>query len=277
VDTVREMLCNASYAGYVSGRRDKSKAIKGLHEAIVEEALYDRVQQLRRQRATTMSPGRPSPRYLLRGIAHCRRCHARMQGTAGGRRMEARYYCSTRRANHTCDQPIAKAEQIERQLIQFIAGFTPTSAIRTEILRRLAGSSAPENAETTKRRAALEERLTRTRDLYEIGDLTRPEYISRRNAINTELNTLVQQPIPDLDQAQQILEDFSRFWQNEQDPNAKRRFLHLIFQGVWIDEQRIVAVQPKPSFLPFFQTSKHRSRGEHAGVNDGSDGGRTIS
>jgi site-specific DNA recombinase len=44
VDTVREMLCNASYAGYVSGHRDTSKAIKGLHEPIVDEALFDRVQ-----------------------------------------------------------------------------------------------------------------------------------------------------------------------------------------------------------------------------------------
>ena len=34
-DTVREMLCNAAYAGYVSGLRDKTRAIMGLHEAIV--------------------------------------------------------------------------------------------------------------------------------------------------------------------------------------------------------------------------------------------------
>ncbi len=33
--------------GYVSARRDTSKAIKGLHEPIVEEALFDRVQQMR--------------------------------------------------------------------------------------------------------------------------------------------------------------------------------------------------------------------------------------
>jgi hypothetical protein len=56
---VREMLCNAAYAGYVSGRRDKSKAIKGVHESIVEEALFDRVQQMRHQRARTLKPGVP--------------------------------------------------------------------------------------------------------------------------------------------------------------------------------------------------------------------------
>lgn len=82
------------------------------------------------------------------------------------------------------------------------------------------------------------------------------------------------QPIPDLDQAQQILEDFSLFWQNEQDPNAKRRFLSLIFQGIWIDEHRIVAVQPKRSFLPFFE-NQHQTATAGAGVKYGSDGGRT--
>ena len=44
-DTVREMLCNAAYCGYVSARRDRTKTIKGLHEPIVEEALFDRVQE----------------------------------------------------------------------------------------------------------------------------------------------------------------------------------------------------------------------------------------
>ena len=50
------MLSNTAYCGYVSARRDKSKAIKGLHEAIVPEELFDRVQLMRRQRARTLHP-----------------------------------------------------------------------------------------------------------------------------------------------------------------------------------------------------------------------------
>jgi hypothetical protein len=83
-DTVREMVSNTAYCGYVSARRDKSKAIKRLHEAIVPEELFGRVQLMRRQRARTLHPGRPSPGYLLRGLAHCRRSHARMHGSIGG-------------------------------------------------------------------------------------------------------------------------------------------------------------------------------------------------
>ena len=99
-------------------------------------------------------------------------------------------------------------------------------------------------------------------------------YIARRDAINIELNALAPQPIPDLDHAQQVLEDFTVFWQREQDPDAKRRFLSLIFQGIWLDENRVVAVQPKPSFLPFFENQRPKSAAG-AGVKYGSDGTRT--
>ena len=79
-DTVREMLCNAAYAGYVTGLRDKSRAIKGLHEPIVSEELFDRVQEVRSWR-TRVAEARPPIRgvpaaqaALLRAL---RRAHAR--------------------------------------------------------------------------------------------------------------------------------------------------------------------------------------------------------
>jgi len=56
------MLGNVAYYGYVSGHRDRSKNIRGQHELRVDEARFDRVQDLRRQRTTTLNPGRPSPR-----------------------------------------------------------------------------------------------------------------------------------------------------------------------------------------------------------------------
>ncbi len=154
----------------------------------------------------------------------------------------------------------------------------PNKATQTEILRRLAApAGTSEDSKTAKRRAALEERLRRMRDLYELGDLRRTEYVARRAAINAELSALIPGPIPDLDQARKVLEDFTIFWNNEPDPANKRRFLALIFENVWLDQDRVVAVQPKPSFLPFFQSGRPQTR-ETAGVKYGSDGGlsRTL-
>ena len=261
-DTVREMLCNAAYCGYVSARRDRSKEIRGLHEPIVEEALFDRVSEMRRQRARTLKPGRPSNRYLLRGLARCERCQGKMHGTAVGRKLVARYYCATRRAEHTCDQPLVPAEAIEQQLVAFVADFKPAADLRQEILDRLAATSTTETAEIAKRRAALEERLRRMRDLYELGDLDRPDYLARREGIHAELAELAPDPLPNLDQARQVLDDFGIFWRLETDPDAKRQLLSLIFERVWLDDRRVVAVQPKPAFAPFFQQAPHKTAGK---------------
>jgi hypothetical protein len=57
----------------------------------------------------------------------------------------------------------------------------------------------------------------------------------------------------------------------EHNPTAKRQFLTLIFDGVWLDDGRVVAVQPKPSFLPFFKQQREEAAGT-AGVKYGSDG-----
>jgi hypothetical protein len=91
------------------------------------------------------------------------------------------------------------------------------------------------------------------RSLYELGDLQRGEYVARRNAINTELSALAPEPTTDLTDARRVLEDFTEFWTTETDHEAKRKFLTLIFEGVWLDERRVVAVQPRPLFLPFFE------------------------
>jgi site-specific DNA recombinase len=258
-DTVREMLCNAAYCGYVSGRRDRSKQIRGLHDPLVDEELFDRVQALRRARARTLKPGRPSTRYLLRGLAHCERCEAKMQGTATGRRLEARYFCSSRRNSHGCDQPSARAAVVEDQLAEFVADFKPEPLLRDEILRRLAAGNDTETKSTARKRTALEERLRRLRDLYELGDLDRSEYLARRQEIQTQLAELAPEPIPDLDQAEQVLSDFSIFWRDESDAEAKRQMLQLVFERVWLDDGHIVAVRPKHAFAPFFQKRARKS------------------
>ena len=42
---------------------------------------------------------------------------------------------------------------------------------------------------------------------------------------------------------------------------APRALLALTFERVWLDEQRVVAVQPKPSFAPYFQTPALQTAG----------------
>jgi hypothetical protein len=161
----------------------------------------------------------------------------------GGRDLKARCYC----ANRSCDQPIVPAERVEQQLAQFLTGFAPNKATRTEIMHRL---SSPATTSGTARPPSAAPRWRselRMRDLYyELGDLHRAGYVARREAINAELSALTPAPIPDLDQAPQVLEDFTSFWTNEADPTAKRQFLSLIFENVWLDKTASSPSSPSP-------------------------------
>jgi hypothetical protein len=100
------------------------------------------------------------------------------------------------------------------------------------------------------------------RDLYELGDLERPDYLACREAINAELADLAPDPLPDLDQARKMLDDFGIFWRVETDPDAKRQLLGLLFEKVWLDNRRVVAVQPKPAFAPCFQHPPRKPAGK---------------
>jgi hypothetical protein len=111
-------------------------------------------------------------------------------------------------------------------------------------------------------RPSPEERLRRLRDLYELGDPDRGEYLLRRQKIQAQLAELAPGTIPDLDQAERVLNDFTIMWRDESDPEAKRELLQLLFDRVWLDDGRVVAVRPKHGFPPFFKTPTHTGRAQ---------------
>jgi site-specific DNA recombinase len=275
-DTVRDMLRNAAYCGYVSGMRDISKAIKGLHEPIVPEELFDRVQERRAYRATVKQPSPPSDEYLLRKLLRCERCGARMHGTRGSRPPVRRYQCSSARHGNACGQRITKAEPLENQLADWLRAFQPDAELRACVLDKIK-AQAGEQHDGTQRRAELTEQLRRLQDLYLLGDLTKAQYVMRRQAAQDEIERLAPPADPQLARADELLGDFASFWDGEDDPAERHRLLATLFDRVWQDEGQIVWVKPRPPFLPYFQalTENPKNQSGFSGVQSGSDGTRT--
>ena len=275
-DTVREILLNSVYCGYVSGLRSKDRSVRGLHDPIVSEELFDRVQDVRTWRARVVKPGPPSEDYLLRKLLHCERCGARMHGTRGSRPPVRRYLCSTRRHGDGCDQPITRAEPLEEQLADWIIDFKPDEELRATILASIRSAANGANDDAT-RRGELVGELDRLRDLYVMGDLSKSEYVLRRQALEEELARAAPPFHPRLDKAQELLADFGRVWELEDDPAKRRRLLATLFDRVWQDGGAIVAVKPREAFLRYFQTADELARRRHKkrGVKSGSDGTRT--
>lgn len=108
------------------------------------------------------------------------------------------------------------AEPIENQLIQWLQAFQPDERLRQRILDTIKAKAhgAHSDDEAVKRRGLLS-KLERLRDLYVLGDLTKSQYIMRRQAIEEELQRLKPPTDPQLDRAQAILEDFAKFWETE--------------------------------------------------------------
>jgi DNA invertase Pin-like site-specific DNA recombinase len=251
-DTVREMLSNLAYAGYVSGMRDKNRSIRGLHEPIVPEDLFDRVQEVRSWRTRVVKAGRPSEEYLLRKLLCCERCGARMHGCRTGRNAMRRYQCSTRRHHGTCEQRTVPAIPLEEQLIDWLHDFQPGHALRQLMLNTIQAQTGTRPGEDAERRRQLANQLERLRDLYVMGDLTKPEYVMRRQALEEELQRAKPPTNPDLDRARAILEDFAHFWDAEPEPAERRKLVLSLFEQVWQKDGQIVAVKPHHAFASYF-------------------------
>ena len=274
-DTVREILLNSAYCGYVGGLRSKDRSVRGLHEPIVSEELFDRVQEVRTWRARVVKPGPPSEDYLLRKLLHCERCGARMHGTRGSRPSVRRYLCSTRRHGDGCDQPITRAEPLEEQLIDWITDFKPDEELRAAIVASIRSVARGSNDDAMRRRELVGQ-LGRLRDLYVMGDLSKSDYVLRRHALEEELARNRPPFDPRLDKAEELLADFGRVWELEDDPAKRRRLLATLFDRIWQDGGTIVAVKPREAFLRYFQTAEElaRRRKKKRGVKSGSDGTR---
>jgi hypothetical protein len=113
-----------------------------------------------------------------------------------------------------------------------------------------------------------------------LGDLAKAEYVSKREAIDAELDSLSPGVAPDIERARAVLEDFRRFWEEERDPEKRRELVAQLIDRVWIDNKRVVAIRPTPAFKPFFTCNGPGNKKPPAscgagGRKSGSDGGQT--
>ncbi len=238
------------------------------------------MQEVRAWRTTVVKLGPPSDEYLLRKLLRCERCGARMHGASGSKPRVRRYMCSTRRYGHSCGEPITRALDLEAQLVDWIRAFQPDGELLDLLLETLRVEADTHTEQPAERRGELLGQLQRLRDLYVLGDLTKPQYVMHRQAIEEELQRLGPPAEPAIDRARALLGDFQSLWDLETEPAERRKLLLSLFEQVWAHEGQIVAVQPHDVFLPSFdaadETLQHRC--ENIGAEGGSDGGlsRTL-
>jgi hypothetical protein len=176
----------------------------------------------------------------MRGLAHCRRCHARM----------------------------------EAQLIDWLHDFQPDHALRQLVLATIRAQAGGHPGDDAERRRELTAQLGRLRDLYVMGAITKPQYVMRRQVLEEELQRAKPPTDPDLNRAQTILEDFSRFWDAEPEPAERRMLILSLFAQIWAKDDKIVAVKPNPAFADYF-TAASEVRATHPKADAGDEATNT--
>lgn len=107
-----------------------------------------------------------------------------------------------------------------------------------------------------KRRATLENRLARLKELYGWGHKSKEEYLTDYDAIQQELRILA---TPEdkgkiLDKLAHFLGNVVEAWK-EASQEQRNKLASTLFEQVWIEHNRVAGVKPREELKPFFQLS----------------------
>jgi site-specific DNA recombinase len=253
--SLHSILTNRNYTGklYIKGRWVESN-----EPALIDEDLFNRVQDVMGERARApRSVSRKFGLYLLNGLLYCVHCERKMyaQRSGGIARYKDSSYFKRKEcpANELIDQGVMVKEiDLVPQVEALIESFQFLPSWRDRVMDILA--SRDERRAIEARRHAIEVKIERLKDLYVEGDMPLGEYRRERDALREELSSLVVPGEAKVLDAGQYLEDMIGIW-DQADLQERHDILTSIFRKLWVDrvEQRIVAVEVRPDFIPVFR------------------------
>ena len=187
-DTVRDMLQNRFYLGELPD--GNNGWVKGKHQPFISEDLFNVAQEQRaRKRRSKDSSVRSKARiYSLSGIIWCGICKSKA-GIHQGHNCKPRIYCRGRTQGADCNCKTTFLEIYEAQIEWYLENFVIPQDYQKRILEAHQKLETAYN-DLVKRRAILENRLAKIKELYEWGHKPKDEYLADYDAIQHELKML---------------------------------------------------------------------------------------
>jgi DNA invertase Pin-like site-specific DNA recombinase len=228
---VRYILQNKVYAGLlVYGRSPKGKkavgeqiVAKGNHEPLIDQRLWDKVEQLRQARQGMEEGHRNGATYALSGILRCGKCHgvlgaAKMHyklRTTGESRFNYGYRCHQYISSKGCVPTRYKDTESEAAFVKALANLPHAENLRSLLEQRAAASeSQMKEYQLARRRAQDRIRVIDTalvnlkRGYLEAGTISDSEYCTTKaeyEAERAELERELSRPAP-TDEARDLSE-----------------------------------------------------------------------
>ena len=169
---------------------------------------------------------------------------------------------------HSCEQPFALADVLDEQISRFIETFRiENDRERREILRLSeTRQQHAQPAATGPSPEQIKRQLERARELYELGDYTRDEYMRRKSQLTLQLTQARPAGNADRQRCIDLLLNFGDLWAGEDDPAERQQFIRFLFDRIIATDGRITEMVIREDRAPLFLSQ--------AGFSTGSDGVR---
>ncbi|BEK90330.1 hypothetical protein GCM10010198_42040 [Nocardia seriolae] len=261
----------------------KGQVYPGRHEPLVDQDLFDRVQEVRNMRSKPGQRDRVLQHYL-KGVLFCRRCRENQRTSRfiytearshTGRRYD--YFLCRARQDGDCDMPHLPAALVEQAVTDSYAALRLPAAFITEVnalvesaLSDEQGSVRAVHATTKARLADLDGQEERLLDLAADGTLSQDKIKTRLRKIQAErakaeeglLSTGAELAAGAgvLRQALDILSDPYTMYRDAND-DTRRLMNQTFYQRFYIDEDLTVGHALNPPFDDFHEAVQIRARG----------------
>jgi len=258
--SVRWILHNPFYMGQVPY---KGKLLPGTHEPLINTETFNLVQitlkkNSGRSETRQITTGRE---YLLRGIVRCAYC---------GMPMWAQTYSSGqsyyREHNHTRSHSACPSNGgtvpchvIDSQIDKLIDAIELRPKWLEQVMAIL--NLKDEAARVIKERKDAQEKLRRMAKTYVDGLLDENEYNRQRRLLEMHMESLIVPAVDAAKEAGELIHKLPKLWQ-EADASERRKLILTMLDAVYIDAKKyktIVAIKPKPPFLPILQVATSRA------------------
>jgi hypothetical protein len=258
-DTVRDMLANRFYLGklpvFEPGQSRRVREwVDGRQAALIDEATFESALAAVKGRGVAVRADRRNATvYSLTGLLRCMHCGERMR-VAHNMHGRIRYHCRSKAQGLGCTGRGSFLDEYEQQIAADLAHFE----LPDDWKRFVVASAADlhqEGPDPEQRRRQLTGRLTRLREMYEWGDIERPEYQRHRDDIERELSELANDTgeANHLDVLAAYVESLPAAWADA-DQQQRNELLSAIYESIWVNGPVVEYVKPRPEMEPLFRS-----------------------
>jgi site-specific DNA recombinase len=272
-DGIRDLLQNPFYMGYVryrgvfvkgKERRGTGDLVKGQHEPLISEELFEKCQRVRAERRQVADRNQVTRRvYMLSSVIYCAHCGRRLR--AQSQKHGWRYYReSSRFSGIDCpyDQRGVRAEIVEDVISNLIQHLKLPEDWRATVEEMVTRDSVTEENEREKIRLKTE--IRRMREGYKHGLYEGEEFVFWREieSMQAKLKVLEQVEHTDVLQAADSLIEIAKAWL-QATPEEKHELVKILLREIRYDfeKKRIVTIRPKPEYDLLFQFLKTLQKG----------------